>query len=640
MIWNYLAEIASALYLLVILIYSRRYRLYPSNRNRFFVRMVGVVFATVIMSLITVFFSQNFTLISNELNLFIHTIFFLIYPWISVLFFYYSLYVIFEDNEKNIIKTQIYTSVFILLYSFLVLLNSKYGFMFTIDNVNGYQAHFFEVLIFVVAYIYMILMLIYIEINRRIIEIAQRLILISYILITSIFVTLQYLYPSLLLVGTAAGLSILIMYLYIQSRELISDYLTRLPNRLAFQGTVKYRLKMKKYLSTIVISLKDFKNINNMYGQRNGDRLLKELSQYFIGMVDRVNVFRFSGDKFALLYFEDQFVSQELISKIYDRFKLSWSVYDSQIYLEASILHINITDHVQNELETVSLIDYLIDRLKSQKQHSPIYSTNHSIHELNRETIVNEYIKKAIVEDKFEIVVQPIYAINKKQYTQGEVLLRLNHPSLGSISPIELIPLAEESGQIIELGLWVLKRSLQFLKECDDKGIELDMISVNFSVVQMNDANLIEDIRSVIDKYPNYVHKIAIEITESIFIADYQRIIEQMFEINQMGIKFYLDDFGTGYSNILNVIKLPLTIIKIDKKLIYESIHNQSNKKMIHGLCDAFRDSGMKVLAEGIETEEQYQIIKEMNVDYIQGYLFSKPLSTEDALDFFSKHKV
>lgn len=166
------------------------------------------------------------------------------------------------------------------------------------------------------------------------------------------------------------------------------------------------------------------------------------------------------------------------------------------------------------------------------------------------------------------------------------------------------------------------------------------MVSVNFSVVQMNDANLIEDLKSVVNEFPKYVHKIAIEITESIFIADYQRIIEQMYKINQMGINFYLDDFGTGYSNILNVIKLPLTVIKIDKSLIYESIHNQSNNKLIHGLCDALRNSGMKLLAEGIESNEQYEIIKEMNIDYIQGFLFSKPLSIEDALEFFSKHKV
>jgi diguanylate cyclase len=602
--------------------------------------MVGVVFATVIMSLITVFFSQEYTLISNALNLFIHTIFFLIYPWISVLFFYYTLFVIYEDKEKSIFRTQVYSSAFIIIYSFLVLLNSQYGFMFTIDQVNGYQAHNFEILIFGVAYIYMILMLIYIELNRHIIERAQRLILISYVFITSLFVTIQYFYPSLLLVGTSAGLSILIMYLYIQGRELVSDYVTRLPNRVAYERIVKYRLRMKKNLCTVVVSLKDFKNINNMYGQHNGDKLLIELARYFVGLVGRVNVYRYSGDKFALLYFTENVNSQSLITKIYERFKLSWNVYDSKIYLDTGILHVNISDHVQNEFETVSLIDYLNDRMKSLNQHAPIYSTSDSIHELNRKSIVNEYIKKALIEDKFEIVVQPIYSVEKKQYTQGEALLRLNHPSIGSISPIELIPLAEESGQIIELGLWVLKRSLQFLKECDDQGIELDMISINFSVVQINDANLIEDVKSVVNEYPMYVHKIAIEITESIFIADYQRIIEQMFGISRLGINFYLDDFGTGYSNILNVIKLPLSVIKIDKTLIYESIHNESNKKLVSGLCDAFRDSGMKILAEGIETDEQYQIIKEMNIDYIQGFLFSKPLSIEDALDFFSKHKV
>ncbi len=107
-----------------------------------------------------------------------------------------------------------------------------------------------------------------------------------------------------------------------------------------------------------------------------------------------------------------------------------------------------------------------------------------------------------------------------------------------------------------------------------------------------------------------------------------------------MGLHFYLDDFGTGYSNVLNVIKLPLSVIKIDKSLIYESIRNDSNRKLIYGLSIAFKESGMMVLAEGIETQEQFKIVKEMQVDYIQGYLFAKPMSVSDTIQFLLKQKV
>lgn len=640
MVWNYLAEIASALYLIVILIYSRRHSLLPNDRNRFFIRMVGIVFVTIILSIITVFSTQHFALIPRSINLFIHTLFFLVYPWISVLFFYYTLYVIYEDKEKQIFKIQLYTFIFIAFYSVLVFLNLKYAFMFTINQTQGYQARTFEFLIFVTAYIYMFLMLIYIELNRLIIDETLRLILITYVLITSTFVTIQFFYPELLLAGTAAGLSILIMYLYIQSKELVSDYLTHLPNRVAFESVIKNRLKSKKQLNSIVVSLKDFKNVNNMYGQKNGDSLLRELSIFFIKLVGRVNVFRYSGDKFALLYYVDQFQTHELIGKIVQRFKLAWVVNDSTIYIETNIVHVNISQHVSNQFEAVSLIDYLNEHVKRMNSRIPIFSTPDSLVEVNRKSILSAYIKKALNEDLFEIVIQPIFSIASRQYNHGEVLLRLNHPIFGQISPMELIPIAEESGQIIELGLEVLKKSLQFLVDCKLYNVNIKTVSVNFSVVQMNDANLIQDLKRVLDDFPNYMNKIVIEITESIFIADYQRIIQQMFELNELGIQFYLDDFGTGYSNIINVIKLPLSVIKIDKSLIYASINKPSNRMLIHGLCDAFKEAGMKVLAEGIENEEQLAIVSSMPIDYLQGFLLSKPLALEDAIDFYKKHQV
>ncbi len=640
MVWNYLAEIASAFYLLVILIYSRRFRIYPSNRNRFFVSMIGIVFSIIVISIITVLFSQYHELVPSSINLFVHSLFFLLYPWISVLFFNYTLYVVFEDRESNIRGIQLISAIPILLYSVAVFMNLNYGFIFTITSEVGYIAQSFEFIIFGVAYIYMGLMLVYIFLNRHLIEVGLRVILISYVVITSIFVGLQYFFPHLLLVGTSAGLSILIMYLYIQSKELVSDYLTRLPNRLAFESMIKYRLSLKKNVQAIVISLKDFKNVNSMYGQKNGDIVLKELTRYLVNLVGRVNVFRYSGDRFAILYDNKVISTDNLVVTLQTRFKSAWEVNDSLIFIEKNLICVNISEHVGNQYEAVSLIDYLIDQVKLMNDRLPIYSSPTSIQDVKRKAILGEFIKRALNDELFEIAIQPIYSTKKHKFNHAEALLRLNHPELGPISPVELIPLAEESGQIIELGLWVLKQSLKFLKLCDENNVYIESVSVNFSVVQMNDANLILDVKHVLDEYSKYAHKIMIEITESIFIADYQRIIKQMYGLRDLGLGFYLDDFGTGYSNILHVIRLPLNVIKIDKTLIYESLNNPLNFNLIHGLCDAFSEAGMQVLAEGVENDEHYETVRRMKIDYIQGYLFSKPLRVDDALEFFKKHQV
>jgi diguanylate cyclase (GGDEF)-like protein len=548
--------------------------------------------------------------------------------------------VIYEDREQFMHRIQLITAIPILIYNGFVFLNLNNGFIFVITQETGYIAQTYEFMIFGIAYLYMGLMLTTIYLNRRYIDVGLRVILITYVIITSIFVGIQYFYPHFLLVGTASGLSILIMYLYIQSKELVSDYLTRLPNRVAYESILKYRIRATKNLQSIVICLREFKNINSMYGQKNGDVLLKELSSYFMSIVDRIDVFRYSGDRFALLYDENYFNTDELIKIIQNRFKSSWLVKDALIYLEVDIIHVNIRDHVSNHYEVVSLIDYLIEKVKSHPNRLPIYSSVDTIYEMKRRAILSETIKNAMNDNRFEIAVQPIISVESNLYHHAEVLLRLTHPELGQISPLELIPLAEESGQIIELGLWVLRQALKFLKQCDENGIYIETVSVNFSVVQMNDANLLMDVKHVLDDYPKYANKIMIEITESIFIADYQRIISQMYGLRDLGLGFYLDDFGTGYSNILHVIKLPLNVIKIDKSLVYESIHNPLNYNLINGLCEAFSESGMKVLAEGIETDEQYEAVRLMEIDYIQGYLFSRPLSVTNALEFFKNHQV
>lgn len=638
--WNYLAELVSVFYLSILIVYSRRYKLYPSMRNLYFVRMLRLIFLNLIVSLITVYFTHEYHLISASLNLVIHTIFYLIYPLISVLFFLYTLYVIYEDYEFKIKRIRMISSSVYAIYSICVLLNMVFGFMFKIDEVNGYVAYPLEGLIFLVGYFYMILMLVSIFLNRKKIDPYLQLVLLSYFVITTVFITIQYFYPQFILVGTASALSILIMYLYIQSKELVSDYLTRLPNRVAYEGIVKQWMHSKRDVGTIVISLKDFKNINNIYGQKNGDVLLKRLTEYLIGLVGSINVFRYSGDKFALIFTDEQYDFKVLVYTLEERFKQAWDVNDSKIFIEANIIYIDVSHHVKDVFELVSLIDYLIEKNKANNYRLTYFSNDQSILELSRRNQITEYMKKALSEDLFDVAFQPIYNTQLKAFRQCEALIRLKHPTLGSISPFELIPLAEESGRIVELGLWVLKRSLKFLKECEKLNISIDVVSVNFSVIQMNDTNLIRDCESLLGQHPSVRNKIAIEITESIFISDYERVLHNMVKMKEMGFRFYLDDFGTGYSSVMNVMKLPLTLIKIDKSLIYEAIANSHHYKLLSGLCEAFRESGLGVLAEGVETKEQLLSIQDLRIDCIQGFLFAKPLYQKEIIQFLIENQV
>ena len=181
-----------------------------------------------------------------------------------------------------------------------------------------------------------------------------------------------------------------------------------------------------------------------------------------------------SFDKFALIFTDEQYDFKVVVYTLEERFKQAWDVNDSKIFIEANIIYIDVSHHVKDVFELVSLIDYLIEKNKANNYRLTYFSNDQSILELSRRNQITEYMKKALSEDLFDVAFQPIYNTQLKVFRQCEALIRLKHPTLGSISPFELIPLAEESGRIVELGLWVLKRSLKFLKECEKKAEELE----------------------------------------------------------------------------------------------------------------------------------------------------------------------
>lgn len=252
---------------------------------------------------------------------------------------------------------------------------------------------------------------------------------------------------------------------------------------------------------------------------------------------------------------------------------------------------------------------------------------------------IEEAVRRAIEQKSFQVYFQPIYSNAHQEIHSAEALIRLTDPELGFIPPDEFIPVAEKNGSILEVGLQVFEKVCQFWHNEKPEQYGLKYIEVNMSMEQFMDDLLYYKLLSVMDKYEVPKNALNLEITETATMYEESKLRRQMKFMSEKGFAFSLDDYGSGYSNMEAVVEYPLTLVKLDKSIVTSAVSNVKSYSTMQSLIDLFHNLGMEIVAEGVETEEQIEILKQMNCDYIQGYYYSKPLPKEVFLEYLLRFR-
>lgn len=245
-----------------------------------------------------------------------------------------------------------------------------------------------------------------------------------------------------------------------------------------------------------------------------------------------------------------------------------------------------------------------------------------------------EILEKNLRDNSFSVFYQPIISTSTGKYTVAESLLRIPDSPIGPLYPNEFIPIAEETGMIVEITYQILDKVCGFINRLSRENIEFDGVHVNFSGRQFSQIGLAEKVAEIIEKNQTPFSRIKIEITESILAENAEAVEEFSLEMQKRGVLIELDDFGTGYSNIVSVMNTPLDTVKLDKSLIWSAMEKRETAAMVKSLSTVFHEMGLQVLAEGVENEEQETFVKSCGIDYIQGFYFSRPLPEEEAFSF------
>ena len=438
------------------------------------------------------------------------------------------------------------------------------------------------------------------------------------------------------------------------------DSLTGLPNKVSFIDTIQHLIEKSQVtghqVAILFFDLDNFKHINDGLGHEVGDELLMQVSSRLkecirshdvvapsnhLALQDADEVIaRLGGDEFTLVL--SKINSPDEAAKVANRIlqKLSkpFVLHDNDVFISASIGISMYPKDGRTPEDLLKNADTAMYAAKaSGKSHSRFYDSKMNKPVLERIEL-EASMRSALANNEFILYYQPKVPLFGETRFEFETLMRWNHAEKGMISPGLFIPLAEESGYIQILGDWAIEQTCRQIEYWNRKGYKNVTVSTNLSPVQLNYGNPLQTIKQALSNFDIRPEQLEIEITESGLMQNEKHAVELLNEIKSLGVRIALDDFGTGYSSLAYLLKFPIDTLKIDRAFIHDIDSHPESLKVLESIIGLAKSLDLHVVAEGVETKEQLDLLQERECNYIQGFYFARPTEPEQAMAFFEGH--
>jgi diguanylate cyclase (GGDEF)-like protein len=413
------------------------------------------------------------------------------------------------------------------------------------------------------------------------------------------------------------------------------DSLTSLPNRSSVRRQLaKWIEDMRNTPQMIAVTFLDldhFKQINDSKGHSYGDDLLIQVAERIQQLLPKHSYFgRFGGDEFIILLHTERehfpFIRTTL-NNIHDAFSKAFYLNKQAVFVTSSMgVSLYPTDADSYEQLLVNA-DTALYKAKEAGRNRILYFNYEMKEEFEKQHMLEQGLREAIKFNHFTLVYQPQFNLKTNRTESLEALLRWRHPEWGMISPTEFIPVAEKSGNILVIGDWVLEMAIREIKEIHHQYPYVSSIAINVSALQLREIDFIHRLKTLLRKYQVNPSLIEIEITESMFIDSGEEVLQTLQNIRKMGISIALDDFGTGYSSLNYLRVLPINRVKIDQSFVQQMENDVRVQAIVKSVIDLSHNLGFNIVAEGVETVKQLELLTAMETDVIQGFYYSKPLN-------------
>ncbi len=415
------------------------------------------------------------------------------------------------------------------------------------------------------------------------------------------------------------------------------DFLTGLYNRNYCKKIFKDYADRGLGFSFVYFDIDSFKSVNDALNYEVGDEILQYVSRSLLdALADDVYIFRFGGDEFACIVSKE--VSDISVQECVDRII---SIFKETIYLEKLIVDMTISlgvvyypQNTKDVNDVFKVAELAMREAKKEQENSICFFEKELQNKLDAKILMESNLASSVRNNELFIEYQPIIHLNDSETISFEALVRWNSKVLALVSPAEFIPVAEEMGQIYNIGYWVMDKAVEKLSNLVKKSNKKVNISINISPLQLKDIAFTESVEKIIKKHSVSPDSIIFEFTESVFIENDELARKILEDIRRLGIQTAIDDFGTGYSSMTYLKDMNINYLKIDKTFIDDLGKSSRLNLLVESIINIGHNLGMIITAEGVETEEQLNILKALGCDSIQGYYFSKPLSEDNLVKY------
>ncbi len=430
------------------------------------------------------------------------------------------------------------------------------------------------------------------------------------------------------------------------------DALTNIPNRTLLKDRIKQALahyRRHQDISAILfLDLDHFKSVNDSMGHHIGDALLIEMAKRLMVVCrEGDTVARLGGDEFVILINElgndahsAASSAEGVAEKIHEILSHPFDIGMSEPVVTTSSIGIALIGSIEQSADDLlKFADTAMYQAKKEGRNTTRFYQEQMDQWVKKRLSMENALRNALKNNELELYYQPVIAIETKKIIGAEALLRWNHPHLGMVMPDEMISIAEESGLIVPIGDWVMQEAFkQFVqwKNTHSKSADLIRIAINVSAIQFRQKDFVDKVVTAIAMSGINPINVEIELTESLIIDQVNTVVETMIQLRNIGIKISMDDFGTGYSSLAYLKQLPFTTLKIDRSFVRDIMSDSDDAALVETILSIARIFNLDVIAEGVETVEQFAFLKSHDCKYFQGYLCSKPVNVmvfEDLMD-------
>lgn len=542
----------------------------------------------------------------------------------ATLFFILSYFVVMaEPIVRMTFRRKCQLALPMIMISVLIAFNPMLKLLFYFDESGVYHRGKFIWVGYAVAAYYLIFLLVFILRHTEFFERSTRIVVYIATFLCVIPSAIQLYNPTMLVECFGAALYIAMISMLYQANDSSVDNSTGLLSRQAFESDCKAYTSTGMNFSVLIVKLRDAKFLSEMFGQQFSLKVNAAFANYISKYVRRGNAFSLGNGAFALCFMNESAEPKFVMDSIGERMREQWGFEEIRTMLSASMCLVSFPQHAPEFGSFIDLIDEVVSN--NDDKSDVIYVDSIEVTDRRRRMSIDRTLKSDNAFRSLELVYQPIYSRKTKRFSGAEALLRLRDPILGYIMPDEFIPIAEKNGTMCKIGEFVIENVCKMLAggKTEEAGIEL--IGINLSVMQCMQTDLVSRIAAIVQKYDVSPTSICFEITEKVGENPPEIIINNLRELNSLGFKFAIDDFGTGSASMQRLMLLPISYIKIDKSFIEDALVSKKTRILLQNSIDIAKSIRLEVIAEGIETREMAQQVKDMfSVDLCQGFYYSE----------------